>query len=56
MRRLDNMAPLMFFTSVLLLVKESQLVPLIDIQIRPEVTAARNLPGEFARLMLDCMT
>ena len=45
----------MFFTSVLLLVKESQIVPRIDIQKLPEVPAARSLPGKFTTLFSGYM-
>lgn len=41
---LDDVAPLILFASMLLLVSEPQIVPLIDIQELPELTAVRSLP------------
>ena len=52
---LDDVAPLIFFASVLLLGNESQIVPLNDIHGLPEVLAARSLPGKFTTLFSDYM-
>ena len=48
---LDDVPPLIFFASVLLLVNESQIVSLIDIQELLEVTAAKRVPGKVATML-----